>query len=89
MASLNIFDKPMDVIVEIGPGSGRYLEKTLKAGKPAHYQIYETADQWSAYLEETFDVELAPTDGYSLPAPAMAARIWCMHIKYLARYHSW
>jgi hypothetical protein len=42
MASLGAFSKPLGTVVEIGPGTGRYLEKTLKAARPARYEIYET-----------------------------------------------
>jgi len=66
MASLGVFSEPMHTVVEIGPGTGRYLEKTLKAGRPSRYEIYETAGPWSAYLVKEYNVALRPTDGYSL-----------------------
>lgn len=68
MASLGVFDRPVETVVEIGPGSGRYLEKTIAACRPARYEIYETAGPWIAYLRSHYDVVLQPTDGRSLAA---------------------
>jgi hypothetical protein len=70
MASLGVFSEPMRAVVEIGPGTGRYLEKTLKAGRPPRYEIYETAGPWSAYLVKEYKVILQPTDGYSMSPTA-------------------
>ncbi|WP_329415863.1 class I SAM-dependent methyltransferase [Streptomyces sp. NBC_00704] len=62
-------DRPASVL-EIGPGSGRYLEKTLKECSPDRYEIYETAAPWAGYLVETFGVIARPTAGCSLaPTP--------------------
>ncbi|MER5891241.1 methyltransferase domain-containing protein [Streptomyces sp. NPDC001941] len=57
-------------LLEIGPGSGRYLEKTLQECSPQRYEIYETAAPWAGYLVETFGVVARPTEGSSLaPTP--------------------
>ena len=57
-------------MLEIGPGSGRYLEKTLEQCSPSRYEIYETAAPWASYLVETFGVLAQPTAGCSLaPTP--------------------
>ena len=66
MASLGVFSKPMRLVVEIGPGTGRYLEKTMKVGRPSRYEIYETAGPWSAHLVKEHNVVLQRTDGYSM-----------------------
>jgi hypothetical protein len=66
MASLGVFSKPIGTVVEIGPGTGQYLEKTLKAARPSRYEIYETAAPWSAYLVKTYNVTSQPTNGYAL-----------------------
>ena len=66
MASLGVFSKPMGTVVEIGPGTGRYLEKTLQAARPSRYEIYETAAPWSAYLVKEYNVTAQPTNGYAL-----------------------
>lgn len=66
MRSLGVFERPVQTVVEIGPGSGRYLDKTLAACHPTRYEIYETAGPWVGYLQKTYDVVLQPTDGKSL-----------------------
>jgi SAM-dependent methyltransferase len=66
MGSLGVFAEQMRTIVEIGPGTGRYLEKTLEAGRPSRYEIYETSEPWSAYLVKEYNVALQRTDGHSL-----------------------
>ena len=70
MSSCGVFSAPMDLVVEIGPGTGRYLEKTLKVAQPSQYEIYETAGAWADYLVEKYNVILRPTDGYSLAGTA-------------------
>jgi SAM-dependent methyltransferase len=39
-------------VCEIGPGTGRYLEKVVEALHPEYYEIYETADDWVSYLRK-------------------------------------
>lgn len=73
IASLGVFAEPLHTIVEIGPGSGRYLEKTISAARPQRYEIYETAGPWSSYLVKTHGVTLQPTDGYTLSGTADAS----------------
>jgi len=68
MASVGVFSEPMHTIVEIGPGTGRYLEKTLKVARPVRYEIYETAGPWATYLVKEYKAVLQPTDGYSMSA---------------------
>jgi len=55
-------------IVEIGPGSGRYLEKVLELRTPERYQIYETANDWADHFASTYGVTRCPTDGCTLAA---------------------
>jgi SAM-dependent methyltransferase len=65
-----VFADNPKAVLEIGPGSGRYLEKTLKECSPDRYEIYETAEPWADYLVETFGVVAHPTAGSSLaPTP--------------------
>jgi hypothetical protein len=66
MRALGVFDGTIQAVCEIGPGSGRYLSKTLEACRPAHYEIYETARAWADYLVREYKVLLRPTDGRSL-----------------------
>jgi hypothetical protein len=57
-------------VCEIGPGSGRYLERVIGACHPERYEIYETAEDWKSYLVGAYSVVAQPTDGTSLAATA-------------------
>jgi hypothetical protein len=70
LAYMGVFATPIDVIAEIGPGSGRYLEKVLQLCDSSRYEIYETAGPWANYLTTTYGVVSHPTDGYSMPHTA-------------------
>lgn len=41
-------------ILEIGAGTGMYLEKTLSLAQPKTYEVYETALDWVTYLQEQY-----------------------------------
>jgi hypothetical protein len=56
----------MNCICEIGPGSGRYLAKTIAVCKPTRYEIYETAMDWRTYLASTYHVIAHEADGRTL-----------------------
>jgi hypothetical protein len=68
MAELGVFEDPISRICEIGPGSGRFLEKVIKKTNPKVYEIYETAPKWREYLAATYPVIAQPTDGFKLSA---------------------
>ncbi|MBI1361460.1 MAG: methyltransferase domain-containing protein [Alphaproteobacteria bacterium] len=70
---LGVFDDAVASALEIGPGSGRYLEKIVEACRPARYEIYETAKPWANYLVSRHNVILQPTDGSSLAPTADAS----------------
>ena len=53
-------------IVEIGPGTGRYIDHILKRHQPEHYQIYETAQDWNKWLASIYPIESCVADGQSL-----------------------
>ncbi len=74
MAALGVFAHPPATVLEIGPGSGRYLEKTLQRCAPARYEIYETAAPWAEYVVREYGVVHQPTDGKSL-APTITASV--------------
>jgi len=57
-----VFEGKIDRICEIGPGSGRYLERVMEACQPSHYEIYETADDWAEYLVAKYHVQRLPCD---------------------------
>ncbi len=73
MANLGVFSTPPETVVEIGPGSGRYLEKIVRRCSPARYEIYETAPKWGQYLADTYHAVWHPTDGRSLQHTAIAS----------------
>ncbi len=66
MTALGVFEGSVRAVCEIGPGSGRYLEKIVAAVHPSHYEIYETADDWANYLVREYRVVHRKTDGRSL-----------------------
>lgn len=53
-------------VLEIGPGTGRYLEKIKKRFGTSKYVIYETDEEWSAWLAKNYGVFAQPADGISL-----------------------
>jgi len=53
-------------VCEIGPGSGRYLDKVVQVCHPTSYEIYETAGEWRKWLVTTYKVTANATDGVSL-----------------------
>ncbi|MFD3515782.1 methyltransferase domain-containing protein [Streptomyces sp. NPDC058657] len=70
LSALGVYAGRPRTVLEIGPGSGRYLEKTLKECAPERYEIYETAAPWAGYLVDTYGVVARPTAGASLaPTP--------------------
>jgi hypothetical protein len=70
MAKLGVFDRSIRTICEVGPGSGRYLEKVITRCRPERYEIYETAEPWRDWLVETYPVTSLPVDGSHLSATA-------------------
>jgi hypothetical protein len=62
-------------ILEIGPGSGRFLRPTLERAGPARYEIYETAQRWAEWLESSNrpQVIAQPASGWSLDATPSAS----------------
>jgi hypothetical protein len=45
---------PCERVLEIGPGTGRYLELVLGKISPEQYEIYETANDWATWLESAY-----------------------------------
>lgn len=66
LVALGVFHDRIERVCEIGPGSGRFLEKTIQACKPSHYEIYETAQPWENWLVKTYNVIAHPADGMTL-----------------------
>ncbi len=57
-----------DRVCEIGPGTGRYLERVIREVGPHTYDIYEIADDWAEWLSKTYSppVVRQPADGHTL-----------------------
>jgi hypothetical protein len=54
-------------VVEIGTGSGRYLEKVLEIlGPSVTYESYEPSKDWSKWLAKEYGVISRESDGKSL-----------------------
>jgi hypothetical protein len=66
VAAFGVFDQPIQRVCEIGPGSGRYLEKVMARCHPDSYEIYETAVPWKRRLVQLYGVRAQNTDGVSL-----------------------
>ena len=70
LRAAGVLDESVRRICEIGPGTGRYLERTIAVCRPQDYQIYETAVQWRDYLVGKYPVVAQPADGMTLSATA-------------------
>lgn len=66
LVKLGVFRQNADRVCEVGPGSGRYLEKVLELCEPRSYEIYETQQEWSDWLEKTYHIKAHHADGKSL-----------------------
>ena len=66
MANCNVFSRKINRVCEIGPGSGRYLERIQRLCAPVSYEIYETDNAWSDWLARTFHVVAHEADGTTL-----------------------
>jgi hypothetical protein len=64
--ALGVLTNDVTHVLELGPGSGRYLEPVMAICQPEHYEVYETAASWAKWLVQTYGVALRPTDGRSL-----------------------
>ena len=68
LASLGLFDAVIQRICEIGPGSGRYLEKIMARCQPQSYEIYETSREWRNWLVGEYGVIPRACNGRTLAA---------------------
>lgn len=62
------FFKPESTLLEIGAGTGRYIEHIVKKFQLKKIYSYETAEDWSYYLEATYKPLLVrrEADGFNL-----------------------
>ena len=73
MVARGVFGPEIERICEIGAGSGRYLEQTLRVSTPKYYEVYETAVDWAQWLASKYGVTVQPTDGNSLASTPSAS----------------
>jgi hypothetical protein len=66
MNKFGVFSKAIKNICEIGPGSGRYLEKVMRICNPLRYDIYETAQDWADWLAQEYNIVPRNADGRTL-----------------------
>ncbi|MGD0123946.1 MAG: methyltransferase domain-containing protein [Terriglobia bacterium] len=66
LASYGILNSEIKRVCEIGPGTGRYLERIQRLCSPSSYEVYETDPQWDDYVVRMFHVTSRETDGLSL-----------------------
>jgi ubiquinone/menaquinone biosynthesis C-methylase UbiE len=65
-------------VIEIGTGTGMYLDRVLELAAPASYEIYETAIDWKRYLGDrghgsSTQITVHDADGISLRQSADAS----------------
>ena len=62
--------KQLNTVLEIGAGTGMFLEKVIELYSPRTYEVYETAVGWVKYLEEQYsnrtDLQCHNADGLTL-----------------------
>jgi|SRR5579862_2162334 len=66
LSALGLFNNPVERVCELGPGSGRSLEKILTRCHPRHYEIYETSAEWRRWLVGQYPVVARSCDGKHL-----------------------
>lgn len=64
--------QPCERIVEIGAGTGRYMELIIKGTSPKQYEYYETDTAWADWLSSKYGPVAIrqPADGRSLSQTA-------------------
>jgi SAM-dependent methyltransferase len=73
MLNLGGLHGQVDRVCEIGPGSGRYMEKVIECLQPKIYEVYETANDWVRYLRTFPAAIVRPCDGHTLSSTAPAS----------------
>jgi hypothetical protein len=56
----------LQTVCEIGPGSGRYIQRILEIAAPVRYEICELEARRARWLARTYPVVVLPADGESL-----------------------
>ena len=95
MASCGVFKAKDPNVLEIGAGTGRYLEKALAKCRPAKYESYETARDWAEWLQSRYPIVSHEADGVSLrQTPAHSVDLLHAHgvfvyLPFLVSYGYW
>jgi hypothetical protein len=93
LKELAVFDERLKRICEVGPGTGRYLEKVLPLCQSDWYEIYETDREWSEWLGKQFpQLTVRFADGLNLKqTPDASIALLHAHkvITYLSFVNSW
>jgi hypothetical protein len=71
--SIGAVPEDLQTVCEIGPGSGRYIERIRELATPSRYEIYETEQHRAQWLARTFSVVARATDGERLSGTADAS----------------
>jgi SAM-dependent methyltransferase len=74
MAEQGVFARPALRVLEIGAGTGCFVDRVLAASgdRVASYESYEIAEDWAAHLRQRYPVVSHPADGQSLAHTATA-----------------
>ena len=67
--------EPTDTVVEIGPGTGRYLARVRDLAKPHRHVIFETAVDWRDWLVDEYRAEAPASNGELLTGVTTAGLI--------------
>lgn len=95
MASCGVFEAKDPIVVEIGAGTGRYVEKVLVKCTPAKYESYETARDWAEWLQSKYPIVSHEADGVSLKQTAtlsvdiLHAHGVFVYLPFLVAYRYW
>jgi len=95
MAASGVFSSANPNVVEIGTGTGRYLEKTLQQCQPTKYESYETAKDWAEWLQSKYPIISQEADGVTLKyTSSMSANLVHAHgvfvyLPFLVSYRYW
>jgi SAM-dependent methyltransferase len=73
MLDLSGLNGPVSRVLEIGTGSGRYMQKIIELVHPQAYEVYETAEDWLRYLRSLNVATIQPCDGRTLSSTATAS----------------
>jgi Methyltransferase domain len=66
LVDLGVLTDDVDRVCEVGPGTGRYLERVLSITRATSYEIYETSNAWRRWLVGQYGVTAHPADGKTL-----------------------